>query len=180
KDEATVDHDPKAVESANDFAVIPAEVLALARAFQATARKRFETYEETSQTGGCRFFDQIVAQDRIDSGGALKDAAHPLHAAEQLAREPGISEKMIVEKIKMPARKARNLGQGIVHDLRVERAPAGEEPVLVAEGAMMRAASRNDNRVRHKVSMSLNEIASYRRKAFQSTYRSSVAALRCS
>src|SRR5947208_14711611 len=82
KDEAAVDHDAEAVESAHHVAVIPAEVLALAGAFEATARKRFETHEQTSQAGGCRVLDQIVAQDRINGRGSLKDAAHSLHAAE--------------------------------------------------------------------------------------------------
>src|SRR5438552_970319 len=124
EDEAAVDHDAEAVEFADYFAVIPAEILALAGACEAAARKRFEANEQTSQTGGGRLFDQIIAQDRIDRGGSLKDAAHSLHAAEQISREPGISEKVIVEEVEMPAGKARNLGQRIIHELCVERAPS--------------------------------------------------------
>src|ERR1043166_6654281 len=98
---------------------------------------RLSSLRKTSQTGGGRIFDQIVAQNRVDRSCSLKHAAHSLHAAEQIAREPGISEKMIVEKVEMPPRQSRNLSQRVVHGLCVERAPAGEERILVTERAMM-------------------------------------------
>ena len=80
----------------------------------------------------------------------------------------------------MSPRQAGNLSKCVVDELGVERAPSREEPVLVAEGAMMRAASRDDNRVRHQVSVSLNEISPYGRKPLQSAHRGFVAALRSS
>jgi hypothetical protein len=44
---------------------------------------------------------------------------------------------MIVKKVKMASRQTRNLSQGIIYQLGVEAAPACEERVLVAEGAMV-------------------------------------------
>src|SRR3989442_296436 len=129
EDEAAVDHDAEAVESAHNFAVIPAEVLSLSGALEAPARKRFESHEQTSQTGGGRIFDQIVAQNRVDGRCSLKDAAHPPYSAEQIARESGIPEKVIVEEIEMSAGKARNFGQRVVNELRVETTPPGEERI---------------------------------------------------
>src|SRR5262249_8757079 len=82
EDEAAVDHDAEAVESADHLAVATAEVLALAGAFQATARKRFEPDEQASQSCRCRLSDQIIAQDRVDRCSRLKYAAHPLHTPE--------------------------------------------------------------------------------------------------
>ena len=59
---------------------------------------------------------------------------------------------------------------------RVEARPR-EEAILVAEGAMVRAASRDDNRVRHQVPVSLNKVPPYGRQRFQGTHRRLVAAL---
>src|SRR5207247_11430295 len=114
EDEAAIDHDAEAVESADYFTVIPAEVLPLAGALEATTRERFEPHKQTSQTGGGRLFDQIIAQNRVDSRRSLKDAAHPLHAAEQLARESWIPKEMIVQKVEVPPRQARNFSQRVV------------------------------------------------------------------
>ena len=74
---------------------------------------------------------------------------------------------MIVEKVKMTAGKTSNFRQRIIDKLRVETATSGEEGIFVTEGAVVRAASRNDNRVGHEVSMPLNQISSYRRQTFQ-------------
>ena len=48
---------------------------------------------------------------------------------------------MIVEEVKMPPGKTTYLGKRIVHALRVERTPSLKESVLVAERAMVGAAS---------------------------------------
>ncbi len=77
----------------------------------------------------------------------------------------------------MSAGKAGNFGKRVVHELRVERAPSREETILVAEGAMMGTASRDDNRVRDQVSASLNKVPPYGWHCFQSTHRRLVAAL---
>src|SRR5262249_48508969 len=179
EDEAAVDHDAEAIEPAHHLAVATAEVLALASAFEAAAGKRFEPDEQAPQSCGCRFFDQIIAQDRVDRCGCLKHAAHPLHAAEQISHEPGIPEKVIVQEVEVSAGKAGNFGKCVVHELGVKRAPTREECVLVAEGAVVWATSRYDNRVGHQVAVSLNEIPTYWRQSFQCTHRGFVAAFWC-
>src|SRR5207249_12184465 len=128
-------------------AVAAAKVLALAGALEAARRQCFEPDEQAPESRGRRVFDHIIAQDRVDACGALEDAAHPLHAAEQISREPGIPEQMIVQEIEMSSGQARDFRKRIVHQLRVERASSREKTVLVAEGAMVRTASRDDNRV---------------------------------
>src|SRR2546422_11682256 len=70
EDEAAVDHDAEAVESADHFAVVPAEVLPLPCALEAPARKRLESHEQTSQTGGGRLFHQIIAQNPVGNPGS--------------------------------------------------------------------------------------------------------------
>jgi hypothetical protein len=56
---------------------------------------------------------------------------------------------VVVEEVEVTAGKALDLGERLVHALRVEAAPALEEGVSVAEVAMVRAAARDDDRVRH-------------------------------
>ena len=75
------------------------------------------------------------------------------------------------EEVKMTPRQTRDFGQRIIDQLRVETAPSGEEGILVTERAMVRAAARDDDRVRHQVSMPLNQVPPYRRKAFQCPHR---------
>src|SRR6266542_3545926 len=125
---------------ARHLTIVASEVLSFARAFEAAARKCFEPHEQTSQTRGGRVLNQVIAQDRIHCRRSLKDAAHAFHPAKQLARKPDIAEKMIVQKIKMPARQSGNLSERVVDHLGVEASPAGEERVLVTERAMVRAA----------------------------------------
>jgi len=80
---------------------------------------------------------QIIPQDRINRGGALKDSAHPSHAAKELTREADISKEMIIQKIKMTAREPINLRERIINLLCVKRASAFKETIFVAEGAVM-------------------------------------------
>ena len=61
EDEAAINHDAEAIESADNFGVAAPEILALARALEARIGKRFEASKQTSQTGVCRFFDKIIA-----------------------------------------------------------------------------------------------------------------------
>ncbi len=145
EDEAAVDHDAEAVEPAYDLAIVAAEVLALAGALEAARGERFEPNEQAPESCRRRVFDAIIAQDRVDSCGCLKDAAHSFHAAEEISGEPGIPEEMIVQEVEMSAGKAGNFGKRVIHELRIERAPSCKETILVAEGAMMRTASRDDN-----------------------------------
>src|SRR5205807_6025548 len=117
------------------------------------------------------FFNQVIAQDRIDRRGTLKHSIHSTHPAKQLAREARLSEEMIVEKIQMPSRQPRDFCQRVIDKLRIESASALEERVFVTEGAVVRAAARNDDRVRNQVGMSLNQITANRRDSFQSPHR---------
>jgi len=48
---------------------------------------------------------------------------------------------MIIEKIKMTAGKARDLGEGVIYLMRVKRSTAFKETILVTEGAMMRTTT---------------------------------------
>ena len=133
--------------------IVAAEILFLAGALQARGRERFEADEQAAQARARGELDRVVAQDRIHRRGALEHAAHAAHAGEQLAREAAVAEQVIVEEIQVPSRQPRNLGQRIVDALRVERSPAFEERVLVAERAVVRAAARHDDRVRHEIAL---------------------------
>ena len=131
--EAAVNHDAEAVEPADYVTVTAAEVLPLPGAFEAPVGKSLKPNEQASQTGGGGLFDQIVAQDRVDRCGSLKNAAHSSHAAEEIAREPGIPQEMIVQKVEMPPRQTGNFGQRIVHELSVVGAPSREETIRMAQ-----------------------------------------------
>ena len=74
---------------------------------------------------------------------------------------------MVIQEVKMSAGKAIDLGQRLVDPLGVERPATREERVLVAERAMVGAATRDHQGVRDEVSMPLNEIPPYRRQPGQ-------------
>ncbi len=93
------------------------------------------------------------------------------------SRANRVPKEMIVQEVEMPAGKPGNFGKRVVHDLRVERAASREKTILVAEGAMMGTASRDDNRVRDQIPVSLNKVSPYGRQRFQSTHRRLVTAL---
>ena len=85
------------------------------------------------------------------------------------AANRAIAEQMVVEKIEMPSRQPRDLGERIVDPLRIEAASAGEERVLVAEVAMLRAAAGHDDEFGHQVVATGDQIAADRRHAIQRT-----------
>ena len=113
--------------------------------------ERLEPDEEAAQPGLRGALDQIAAQDRIDGRRALEEPVHPAHAVEQRAREAPVAEQMVVEEIEMASGQPRDFGERVVHALGVERSAAGEERVLVAEVAVLRAAARDDDGVGHEV-----------------------------
>src|SRR3954470_23944660 len=78
----------------------------------------------------------------------------------------------------MPAGQTRNLRERLVHALRVEGAASFEETILVAEGAMVRTAARDHNRIGYQIPVPLDQIPPYRRHAFQRAQRRLVAGLR--
>ena len=140
EDKAPVNHDPDVIEPSDDLPIAPAEILALAGAGQGAGRKRLESDEYAAESRGRRLFDKVVAKNGVYGCRPLKDAAHTSHTLEQRSGETGMPKQMIVEEVEMATRQALDLGQRLVHLLRVERAPAREETVLVAEGAVVRTA----------------------------------------
>jgi hypothetical protein len=97
----------------------------------------------------------------------LEETSHALHAFEERAAEAAIAEEVIVEEVQMPARQPIDFRQRIVDALRVERAPAGEERILVAEVAMLRTAAGDDDRVGDEIVAPGDEIAPDGRYAFE-------------
>ena len=87
----------------------------------------------------------VAAQDGIDGGRALKQTSHAAHAVEERRCESAVAKQVIVEKVQVAPRQSVDLGERVVHALRVERSPTVEEGVLVAEVAMLRAAARDDD-----------------------------------
>ena len=122
----------------------------------------------------------MVSSRRIESTVAAPWNTRPMPRMprEQLAREAAVAEQVIVEEVQVPSRQARDLGERIVDALRVERSPALEERVLVAERAVVRAAARHDDRVRHQVAMPLDQVAPDRRDASSVRSARLIAALR--
>ncbi len=167
EDEAPVDHDAEIVEPPDDVSVAAAEVLALARAREPAGRQRLESDEQAAQSCGRSLFDDVVAKDRVHRRGALEDPAHSPHAAEEFFGEPRIPEEVVVQEVEVAARKAGDFGERGVHALRVERGAAVEEGVLVAEGAVVRAASRDDDGVGDEIELPPNEVPADRRQLLQ-------------
>ena len=85
--------------------------------------------------------EQAGREYRIDGTGRLPELSHPAHPVEERHREAPVAEQMVVEKIEVPARQPIDLVESRVDGLRVERAPALEERLLVAEVADVRAAA---------------------------------------
>src|ERR1700722_2205200 len=75
---------------------------------------------------------------------------------------------MIVQKVEMAAGQPLNLGEGILHSLRVEPAPTLKERILIAEVTMLRTAARHHDGVRYQVRSTSNQIAAYWRNSLQS------------
>jgi len=138
EDEASIDQDAEVIEPPDDVAIVAAQVLPLAGAGQAAGRERLESDEEAPESRRRRVFDDVIAQDGIDGRGPLEHTPHSPHAAEQIPREARIAQEMVVEEIEVAARESGDLGKRRVDGLGVERAPAREEPVLVAERTVVR------------------------------------------
>src|SRR5689334_76247 len=78
----------------------------------------------------------------------------------------------------MASRETRNLGECVIDGLRVETATAFEKRILVTERAVMRTSARNNDRIRHEITMSLDQVAANRWNALQRSHRRLVALLR--
>lgn len=117
------------------------------------------------QAGLRRFLDQVAAQHAVHGGGALEQPPHPAHPLEQSLGETPITQQMIVEEIEVAAGQPLDLCQRLVDALRVEGTAAGEEGILVAEVAMLRAGARDDDRIGYEVAAPLDQVAADRRQA---------------
>src|SRR5262249_61878232 len=94
EDEAAVDHDAEAVQPPRDGRIVTPEVLAFVASGEVGRRKRLEADEQTAQSRLGGALDDIVAEDRVDGGRALKKAAHAAHAVEERAGQAAIAEEM--------------------------------------------------------------------------------------
>src|SRR5690606_35960558 len=116
------------------------KILLFIALLQVCRRKRLKADEQTAQTCGGSFFDHVTAQNCVDSGSCLEDPVHTLHSFEQLRCESCISKKMVVKEVKVPARKAVNFRQRIVHHLGIKALSPLEEGILVTKVTVMRTA----------------------------------------
>ena len=83
------------------------------------------------------------------------------------APEAAVAKQVVVEKIQVTPGQPRDLGERVVHALRVERSASGEERILVAEVAVLRAAARDDDRVGDEVAPAPDQIAPHWRQAVE-------------
>ena len=158
EDEAAVDHHAEVVQAADRGSVVAPHVLILVLFSEVGRVQRLEADEQAAQSGFDRTLEQIGSEHRVDRTGRLPQAAHAAHPFEQRRGEAAIAEQVIVEEVEMASRQAVDLGKGRVDRLRVEGTPALEERLLVAEVADVRAAARDDDRVRDEVEMTLDQI----------------------
>src|SRR5207249_421747 len=122
-----------------------------------------ESHEQASQARSGGALEKIWHEHSIDGPRRLPEAAHPLHPVEQARRKSAIAEEMIVEEVQMTTGQPLDLGQGGIDRLRVKPFAAFEKRLLVAEVTDMRTAARDDNRIRHQIKTTPDEIASNRR-----------------
>ena len=111
---------------------------------------RLEADEDAAHPRFGRSLDEVRAEDGVDRARALEDAAHPAHPLEQRRGEARVAEQVIVEEVDVATGHPLDLGERRVDGLRVERDAALVERVLVAEVAVVRAAARDDDRVRDR------------------------------
>ena len=116
-------------------------------------------------------------QHGIHRAGGLPQPSHAAHAVEERRGEAAIAEQVIVEEVQMTAGQALDLGERVVHGLRVEGSPAFEERFLVAEVAHVRTAARDDDGVGHEIEPPLDQIAPDRRKTVERSHLRSIHAL---
>ena len=148
EDEAAVHHHAQAVQPPDRLRVVAVEVLDLALGAEARGIERLEADEEAAQARLHRLLEQRRLQDRAHGPRRLPDALHPPHPLEERRGEAHVAEQVIVQEVEVAAGKARDLGERLVHALRVEALASLEEGLLVAEVAGVRAASRHHDGVR--------------------------------
>ena len=159
--EATVDHHAEIVAASDRFVVVAAEVLALGVLAQVLGVEGLEADEHAAHArGGCSL-DQVTAKDRLHRARSLEEASHAAHALEQPSGETFVAEQMVVEEVQVPAGEAVDLRESPVDRLRVERAAALVEGILVAEVAVVRAAARHDDRIGAQVASTFDQVAAH-------------------
>jgi hypothetical protein len=159
EDEARVHHHAEVVEPADGGRVVAAQVLPFALRPEPLLPQRLEADEEAPQAAGDGPLEEPRPQHRIDRSRGLPEAPHPPHPVEEGGGEGGVAEEVVVEEVEVPPGKPLDLGERRVHLLHVEGPTAGEEALLVAEGACVRAAPRDDDRVGHEVELAADEVA---------------------
>jgi hypothetical protein len=145
EDETAIDHDAEAVQALRDRGIVATDVLALVALDEITCRQRLEPDKQATQTSVGSALGDVAAENRVNGGRALKQPAHAAHALEQRGREAVVAEQMVVEEIEMTARQPLDLGQRVVDALGVERTAPGEKGVLVAEVAVLRTPTSDDD-----------------------------------
>ena len=172
EDEAAVDHDPQVMEPIRHGRIVAAQVLALVAADEIAGCEGLEPDEQAAKPGGRGPLDQIAAQHGVDGRRPLEEPVHPAHAVEERPAEALVAEQMVVEEIEVASGQPRDFGERVVHPLRVERAPAGEEGILVAEIAVLRAPARDHDGIGNQIAPTVDQIAAHRGQAVQCPPRS--------
>ena len=125
------------MQAIGDCLIVASEVLAFVATAEIFLGEGFKSDEDAAQAGFGGAFDEVSAEDGIDSGCTLKQAAHAFHSREKSFREVTIAEEMVVEEVQMTARQAFDFRESFVDTLRVKAAAALEKGILVAEVTML-------------------------------------------
>ncbi len=147
--------------------IVATQVLKLVLLHEVLVSQRLESDEQAAQTGVDGALEQVREQHGVDGPRRLPQSAHSAHAVEERGRKAAIAEEVIVEEIEVPAWQSIDLRQRSVDGLGVEGLSACEERFLVAEVADVRASPRHDDRIRHEIQVTLDQVASDRRQPFQ-------------
>ena len=164
--EAGVHHDAEVVQAADGLRVVPAQVLPLALRAQALGARA-----SRSPRRGCAgrrptaALEEAGTQHGVHRARGLPEPAHPPHPVEERPGEGGVAEEVVVEEVEVPPGQPLDLRERVLDRLHVEGAPSREEGVLVAEGAGVRAAARDHDRVGDEVELAPDEVAAHARQA---------------
>ena len=152
------------MQPAHDRGVVAPDVLPLPLSRKVLRVHRLEADEQAAQSGRRGPLQQVGGEHRVDGTGGLPDPSHAAHPVEERGREAPVAEQVVVEEVQVPSGQPVDLRQRGVDRLRVERLPAVEERVLVAEVAVVRAAAGHHDRVRYQVPVPLDQVPPDRRQ----------------
>ena len=111
--------------------------------------QRLEADEQAAQAGVRRPLEQVRrAGSAFTVPAACNSRPIPRMPSNSAVANRAVAEQVVVEEVEVPAGQPLDLRERVVDRLRVERPAALEERVLVAEVAVVRAAARDDDRVR--------------------------------